>query len=236
MEGLNKDIKKITDSLLNIKTFKGSNVFINLLEKFRDDEKNQAGIDNESQEKDAKKESMISNMDNDISQWKIERIVIDNLPDDYKYAKLEEITKNSILIENGIRLPVFGKQCELHIRRSRLTREASKFIIEEKEFEGKEISTEMLNEPSNIIPAERITKEKVEGAESEIIKEGLQEENQPPMTYSILQTEEKQESTENLNICEKILAAINENYADDNLLEQSSPSPIKNQKQNIKDL
>jgi len=172
----------------------------------------QIKAENTSPDRALKKLSTIPGPSNEINQWKIERLVIDNLPEDYKYAKLEEITKNSILIETAIRLPVLGKQCRLHVRYSRLIEEGSRFSGY---AEDKAIIEEKLEEPS--VPVEVVVPSRVEPVANK------------PEIVEVTEDKPHKESTESL-LCEKILTAINQNYRDENILEQSSPSPIKKSK------
>ena len=155
---------------------------------------------NKSPNRIVKKPPVVLNLEKEILQRKIERIIIDNLPEEYKYAKLEEITKNSILIENGIRLPVFGKKCKIHYRTSILTREGSRLKVE---------NYEVLNEPLDQvkIPSEQInTPPKVEVCKNKKVLE---------LNLS-----------ESSLLCEKILDAINGKEE----LEGMSLSPLKKSK------
>eukprot|EP00826_Nyctotherus_ovalis_P054598 TRINITY_DN715_c0_g4_i2.p1 TRINITY_DN715_c0_g4~~TRINITY_DN715_c0_g4_i2.p1 ORF type:complete len:420 (+),score=117.05 TRINITY_DN715_c0_g4_i2:1195-2454(+) len=152
----------------------------------------------------------------EIAQWKIERLVIANLPEDYRHAKLEEITKNSILIENAVRLPVFGKQCRLYARRSRLIEEGDKFSDAGRAEEVPAV-VPLAETPAAQKGEAEAKEEEVIAERGEIVKDDNAE------------RELRKESTESL-LCEKILSAINENYGDENILEQGSPSPIKKSK------
>lgn len=164
----------------------------------------------------------MSVLPSEIAQWKIERLVIANLPEDYRHARLEEITKNSILIENAVRLPVFGRQCRLYARRSRLIEEGDKFSDAGRAEEVPAVA------PLVEMPA--ALKDEAEVKEEEVsVKDGGAAKRDEIIKEDNDEHELRKESTESL-LCEKILSAINENYGDENILEQGSPSPIKKSK------
>jgi len=181
--------------------------------------------------------------ENETAQWKIERIIIDNLPDAYKYAKLEEIAKNSILIENQLRLPIFGKQCKFHQRHSKLTSEASKFLGSETAENIEELGLVPQMSNSNIHNCEKYVenineeiRKKAQSIPLEIPRVELGKMSVSPhidkkSEVSSQNPEKVEENKEGGEICEKILNAINENLTDKNNEENNSPSPIKKSKQ-----
>ena len=167
-------------------------------------------------------------MEPDTAQWKIERIIIDNLPDNYKFAKLEEITKNSILIENSLRLPILGKRCNIHIRGSRLTREGTKLGLSQPSEKLLPISEATTNRPAPLYselakyyPAQHREEGIVHAAS------GRDTENVIPVEKPV--EEKKEDTAEDASICDKILKTIQEDFTASKI--EGSPSPIKKSKQ-----
>ncbi len=163
----------------------------------------------------------------ETAQWKIERIIVDNLPENFKYAKLEEITKNSILLENSLRLPILGRRCRIHPRSSGLTRAAKRFDSLQGQTRIAESEVQFLpaEEPPLIsqpagedVPIERRHEEKTAVQPQEI-----------PDTKP--EKEEEQAVDSELEVCEKILRSIEENYGQPAASGEGSPSPVKKSKQ-----
>lgn len=196
-------------------------------------------------------------MESETAQWKIERIIIDNLPDNYKYAKLEEITRSSILLENSVRLPILGKRCRIHERESRLTKEASKLesrqdsrmeakleefepYAEQKKFSGYQ-PVQIVDDPKSLVENPARVQLKTGGSITEdegtenIALEKIQA-NKPGILPDINKEVGKEEGAEKNNpkedsgICEKILKTIQAEYGNQ-VIKEESPSPIKKSKQ-----